>query len=191
MRGLLTLISAIPPEIVVSVSPQVDKIILSTLNCLLSQGHTHPTSKRRTFTQALIVAHSPNLSLAHTQPTFLTGTHSPSLSQVHTHQLTKHLLSLGPQLPPPPHCVHLSPLEPQAVKPKSRSSGSLRQFVKLPFLTSRMPIKENHFSLQPAINTTTPLAPGSIGSAYTYSGPLSKGRESEHHFWGFPQVILS
>ncbi len=35
------------------------------------------------------------------------------------------------------------------------------------------------------------FAPGSIGSAYTYSGPLSKGRESEHHFWGFPQVILS
>ncbi len=35
------------------------------------------------------------------------------------------------------------------------------------------------------------FAPGSIGSTYTYSGPLSKGRESEHHFWGFPQVILS
>jgi len=35
------------------------------------------------------------------------------------------------------------------------------------------------------------FAPGSIGCAYTYSGPLSKGRESEHHFWGFPQVILS
>jgi hypothetical protein len=35
------------------------------------------------------------------------------------------------------------------------------------------------------------FAPGSIGSAYTYSGPLSKGRESEHHIWGFPQVILS
>ncbi len=35
------------------------------------------------------------------------------------------------------------------------------------------------------------FVPGSIGSAYTYSGPLSKGRESEHHFWGFPQEILS
>jgi hypothetical protein len=21
--------------------------------------------------------------------------------------------------------------------------------------------------------------------------PIKKGRESEHHFWGFPQVILS
>jgi hypothetical protein len=35
------------------------------------------------------------------------------------------------------------------------------------------------------------FAPGSIGCMYTYTGPLSKGRESEHHFWGFPQVILS
>jgi hypothetical protein len=34
------------------------------------------------------------------------------------------------------------------------------------------------------------FAPGSIGSAYTYSGPFSKSRYLNNHLWGFPQVIL-
>jgi hypothetical protein len=34
------------------------------------------------------------------------------------------------------------------------------------------------------------FAPGSIGCAYTYSGPFSKSRYLNNHCWGFPQVIL-
>ncbi len=77
------------------------------------------------------------LSQAYTHPTSnrftliqpLIVAHSPNLSQGHTH--------------PTSHRHTITQLEPQAVKPKSRSSGSFWQFVKLPFLLSRMPIKQN------------------------------------------------
>jgi hypothetical protein len=34
------------------------------------------------------------------------------------------------------------------------------------------------------------VSPGSIGCAYTYSGPFREAQISEQPLWGFPQVIL-
>jgi hypothetical protein len=34
------------------------------------------------------------------------------------------------------------------------------------------------------------VSPGSIGCAYTYSGPFREAQISEQSLWGFPQVIL-
>jgi hypothetical protein len=36
----------------------------------------------------------------------------------------------------------------------------------------------------------TGVSPGSIGCAYTYSGPFRDAQISEQPLWGFPQVIL-
>jgi len=36
----------------------------------------------------------------------------------------------------------------------------------------------------------TGVSPGSIGCAYTYSGPFREAQISEQPLWGFPQVIL-
>jgi hypothetical protein len=36
----------------------------------------------------------------------------------------------------------------------------------------------------------TGVSPGSIGCAYTYSGPFREAQISEQTLWGFPQVIL-
>jgi hypothetical protein len=36
----------------------------------------------------------------------------------------------------------------------------------------------------------TGVSPGSIGCAYTYTGPFREAQISEQPLWGFPQVIL-